>query len=540
MARHRARHLRTPRSLLALALAPLAIAVGSLAAVNWPSRDAAQPPPSPPCSNTLRVVTAASFAPVLATLSPELERAEDCVRLDVSVADGRTAATRVGELGAHVWIPDDTSWAGTAGALALAPDEARAVIATSPIYLVTDPETANRVTDAGGSWLGLAGLAASGDVKLVLRDPAGSGDGMLAAGALGEAVWIDAGMDASARALAAALPNTRTASGVALPNAPGEVGLVPEYALPPALAARESPLVSLALTDHTALLRYTWLPTADAAADPVVAGAMTRTLEFLLGPQGADHLEAAGLRADGGEPPSTATNAGLPDVTAAALEVLGPHHVEHVFATWYVADRRCDLLVVIDVSGSMARPAGTGGRPVIDLVREGTDQLGRLLPDDSQLSVWEFGSQLQPPSDHRVLLPRGPLTPEHRQALTRVTGAMTAKRTGTGLYDTLLAAYQAARDGFRPGVPNHVLLFTDGRNQDDPGSITAEGLGQALISASDPARPVQLTVVTFGPEPQTDLLRSILKPVGGYVDPLTTADEIDAVFIHVAAGGLHS
>src|SRR5215207_4729933 len=150
MARQRARPFRTPRFLVVLALTPVAIAAGYIAAVNWSSGNAAQPPPLRPCSNTLRVVTAASFAPVLAAISPELEQAAECVRLDVSVADGRAAATRVGELGAHVWIPDDTSWAGTAGTvstastLTLAPDEARKVVATSPIYLVTDPETANR------------------------------------------------------------------------------------------------------------------------------------------------------------------------------------------------------------------------------------------------------------------------------------------------------------------------------------------------------------------------------------------------------------
>jgi hypothetical protein len=266
---------------------------------------------------------------------------------------------------------------------------------------------------------------------------------------------------------------------------------------------------------------------------------MARTLEFLLGPQGADHLEAAGLRTAGGQPPSAATAAGLPDVTAAALEVLGPHHVEHVFATWYLADRRCDLLVVIDVSGSMAAPAAGSGRPLIDLVREGTNRLGELLPDDSQLAVWEFGSQLDPPRDHRVLLPRAPLTAEHRQALAGVTAAMAAQQTGTGLYDTLLAAYLAGRESYRPGVPNHVLLFTDGRNEDDPGSLTAEGLTEALTAANDPARPVQLTVVTFGAEPQADLLTAVLKPAAAYVDPISTADDVSAVFIHVAAGGLH-
>jgi uncharacterized protein with von Willebrand factor type A (vWA) domain len=231
--------------------------------------------------------------------------------------------------------------------------------------------------------------------------------------------------------------------------------------------------------------------------------------------------------------------AALPVASAAPFKVLGAHHVEHVFAALYPQDRRADMLVVIDVSGSMARPAPGANVPLIDLVVDGCNRLGQVLPDDARLSLWAFGSRLDPPRDYSVLLPPAPLTNEHRGALTQVTQNLKAKQTGTGLYDTLLAAFLAARDGHRPGVASHVLLFTDGRNEFDPGSITAEQLSAKLEAAKDKDRPVQLTVVTYGPEPEANVLSEALKPVDGYVDPLTTADELRAVFIHVAAGGLH-
>jgi hypothetical protein len=305
--------------------------------------------------------------------------------------------------------------------------------------------------------------------------------------------------------------------------------------------------VALAPTDHTAQLRYTWLPTAGATGDPAIAAALYRAQEVFRGPEAAAAFAAAGLRGPAptaevlAAPAPTVTPgpSALPAVTAPAFEELAPHHVEHVFATWYPEDRRSDVLLVIDVSGSMGEPAAGTGRPLIDVVRDGCDQLAALLPNDSQVGVWEFGSALEPPLDHRVLLARGMLDPAHRQALATVTAGLAARRTGTGLYDTMLAAYTAARDGYRPGVPNHVLLFTDGRNGDDPGSLTAEQLTAGLLAARDPARPVQFTVVTFGPDPETDVLGAALEPVEGYVDPLTGADEVRAVFIHVAAGGLH-
>jgi hypothetical protein len=85
-----------------------------------------------------------------------------------------------------------------------------------------------------------------------------------------------------------------------------------------------------------------------------------------------------------------------------------------------------------------------------------------------------------------------------------------------------------------------VVIFTDGSNEDDPGSISAEQLAAGLAEAQDPQRPVYLTLITFGPEPEVEVLESAVEPVEGSVDPLTTADEVRSVFIHVAAGGVHN
>jgi hypothetical protein len=507
-----------------------------------------QPATPTPCTSTLHVVTASSFAPVLTEIAAALESAENCVHVEVDVAEGRAAARRVVELAADVWIPDDAAWAGVADPGTFAEPSAGGsgtVVAASPIYIVSDEATAGRLEQAGGGWRGLADLV-TGDpgVRLVVRDPAGSGDGLVAVGAVGEAVWLDDGMDASAEALATALPATRTVPDHAIPGEDGEVGLVAEYALIP-LLADDSDVASrrvrkstvLAATDYTALMRYTWLPTAQAIADPAVRQPMERLLSALTGPEVDDALAAAGLRRpDITVPPGVS---GLPGVEAPAFDVLGRHQVDHVFATWYAADRRADLLLVVDVSGSMAEPAEGSTRALIGLVRDGMLTLAKLLPDDSELSVWAFGSLLDPPRDYQVLLPRAPLDAGQRQRLGDAAAALTARDTGTGLYDTILAAYVAAREGYRDGVANQVVVFTDGHNQDDPGSISAEQLSEQLIAAADPQRPVQLTVITFGSKPEAQVLEGALEPVEGYVDPLTRADEVRAVFIHVAAGGVH-
>ena len=552
MPRHRAPKRLSFSVIAALLLGMVAAsaAVAALALTGNGGDDSTGPSADEsPCAQTLDVVSASSFEPVLTALAGPLESGEDCVHIEVTVADGRAAAAQVAEVGADVWIPDDTAWVGGAESIALAEQSAGGsgtVVATSPIYMVTDDSTAEQVEQAGGGWRALADLVTSDSgVRMVVREPGSSGDGLVAVGAVAEAVWLADGMDASAEALMTALPSTRTVPSHAIPEENGEVGLVAEYALIPLLAdgggtaaatVRDSTL--LAGSDYSVLLRYTWLPTAEAVEDPALAEPLERVLSALTGEESNDALAEASLRRPDGGPPPEASDR-LPEASAAPFDVLGAHNADHVFAAWYAEDRRSDMLVVIDVSGSMSTPAPGSEAPLLDIVGEGTRELAGLLPDESEFALWEFGSLLDPPRDYRTLVARGPLDAAQRQRLDSALNVLAVSDTGTGLYDSTLAAYLTARDGHREGTPNHVVVFTDGRNEDDPGSISADQLAAELVAAQDPERPVELTIITFGPETETAVLESVLEPVEGSVDPLTTADEVRSVFIHLAAGGVH-
>jgi hypothetical protein len=531
----------------------VAIAVVSTAARTLPivlgqSGSGADGPAVTPCSTreVLRVTTASSFAPVLGALAPRLARGPDCVELDITRLDGRAAAQSVARLRTDVWIPDDAAWTAYAppGALAAAGRAgAGTVVATSPIYMVTDHATAARVKSGGGSWVALSQLAESDSgVRLAVRDPAGSGDGLIGAGALGDAVWLRSGMDASSMAMVATMPHTRTVAGpgTALPTAPGEVGVVPEYALLPALGSTARDLDILAGTDRTAWLRYAWLPSAAAAGDPARRAVLDRVRLALTGEAATEGLAAAGLRKPAAGPPPGAAPGRLPSLTAAAFEVMQPHHADHIMATWYPGERRANLLLVIDVSGSMGKPAPGSRTPLITLVRQGVQSVGTLLPDSSRLGLWAFGSLLDPPRDYVELLPADTLGADHRRRLDTAIGRLRAQDTGTGLYDTMLAAYRAAQAAYRPGMPNQVLVFTDGHNEDDPGGMTGAELADALRAAADPKRPVELAVVAFGERPEVATLKRVIEPVNGYLSEVASADQVSGAFVHVAVGGLRT
>jgi Ca-activated chloride channel homolog len=497
------------------------------------------------CDREVRVVTASSFAPVLTGLQRELAQGDECVRLVLVRADGRSAAAAVAQDSGDVWIPDDVSWEHLAPPDELAPDKshgAGTVLATSPIFMVTDKGTAGRIGQAGGSWLGLADLLDKDSAaRLVVRDPAASGDGMVGAGSVAEAVWIRRGMDASALTLDKIVAKAqKTAADAALPTAAGDVGVVPEYALLPALARQQPAPAVLTGSDYTAELRFGWFPTARAVADPARAAALDRLLAVLTGPRAAAALDAANLRLPGSPTPPTAGRQRVPEITAPPQQVLGGHHVDHVFASWFRDDRRVNVTMVMDISWSMSSRAPGSGSTLIRLVREGSQTVGDMLPDRSRLGLWTFGSQINGQLDYRTVLPTAPLTSEHRRLLASAVGDLKAEHTGTGLFDTTLAAYKAAQGAYTPGMSNQVMVFTDGINEDDPGSISLDGLSRQLQKAQDPRRPVQLSVVLFGNHPEAERLSRALEPVHAYVEQLQTAEQVEAMFIHLASGGLHS
>jgi von Willebrand factor type A domain/Bacterial extracellular solute-binding protein len=544
----RARHAKRshgPRLVFGIGALVVAMALGIV--VAWGVTGGNSSDEESDCTS-LRVVTTASYEPALDAVADDLVSGEDCVELDVTVADGRSAEPVVDEEQAHVWITDDASWleryeaaeAEEYGADSEEADLSYQLLATSPVLFASSPAMASRIQRAGGGWTGLATLV-DGDrpVSVVTRDPASTGDGLVALGGLGDAVWDSEGMDASALLLDEAYREHRTESDLAASAlAADEVALMPEYLL---AGERSGGLTVVAPVDRTVLMRYSWYDTEVDAEDPAIRTARSRLLAALTTGPSADAARAAAhLRDVRGEPPAmlstddTWVGGQLPTVNP----VLDAHKVEHVFSTWYAADRKADLLVVVDVSGSMATPAPGSGRPLIDLVRQNVKHLAAELPSDARLGVWGFGSQLDGARDYIVVDPFRPLTSDHRRSLARDVERLEAQDTGTGLYDTVYDAYRSALSEARPNVRFQVMVFTDGLNQDDALGTSASGLRAALAEVADPEAPVGLTVVQVGAHSSTRLERA-LRPIDGEVVTIDSAHDVVASFIHLAAGGLH-
>jgi hypothetical protein len=482
------------------------------------------------CPHELTVVSAGSFVPILSGIAARLGAGRDCVAVHVQTADGQGAAAAVASSGADVWIPDDVSWPNLPNPAKLAAPKtfhAGTVLATSPFYFVTQHGAPPLPAK---SWLGLIrALAQPGSPwHLALRDPAATGDGMVAAGALTDVeIGADGVLVAALNLLRAEQTGTLTATG--FPNGPNQVAVVPEYTL--LRTARASDYTVVAPTDGTAVLNFTWLPSAAAVSDPNKGEALDRLYQALTSGRAADDLAASGLRGPAWftAPP----DAHLPAASRTAIAAVSEHVMYHVLATWHPDLRRSNMLIVLDVSGSMARPGPGTTTPKIALVRQGIDQVARLLPDSAQLGLWQFGSQLAPPNDWQSLVPPAPLEGDQRAAVAAAAAHLRARHTGTGLYDTILGAYRYQQAHFQADMPNEVVVFTDGINQDDPGTISLDQL-HAGLAGTDPHKRVQVSIFGIGSALPTDALTQALTPVG----ELATAEQVIGGFVHAVSGAL--
>jgi Ca-activated chloride channel homolog len=159
------------------------------------------------------------------------------------------------------------------------------------------------------------------------------------------------------------------------------------------------------------------------------------------------------------------------------------------------------MLAVIDVSGSMNEQVEGGGTR-IELTREAALGALGLFPASSSIGLWAFSVDLDPPDDHVELVTLGPLNenvgPRSRQEALVAAAQTLPDRVGggTGLYDTVLAAFRTVRSAYDPARINSVVVLTDGVDRDDPDSIGLDTLLTTLRTEFDPARPV--SVITIG------------------------------------------
>lgn len=565
MGRHSsaARAKQPSRSLiLALAAALTAVVLVVTGALLWTGGHldglfaaAAEPGCTDP--DELVVVADTSVAPALAEIAESFDAdGERCVRTEVRAQDAAdtAAVAAVGGLEADVWVPDSSVWldrlAATAASLGQpAPElERRASIASSPVvFALTAGEADDVVGDEPLSWARVL----TGTVPTILPDPEASAASLAGLLALrGHASAEDPRQFAAAMIeLGKSIPASTAAAYGTLTSAPAPSIAITSEAQVAAYNLDEpsDPLAAAYPADGTVALDYPFLvvprgadaseaasgeASADPAAQPARAGLTRSELvdRFEAAVRGAGHVfRTAGFRApDGG---GELAIAGVASTVAPAAAVLdGPAQLE-ILRTWGVLTLRSRMLAVIDVSGSMEEPAGNGLRR-IDVFQQAAIGAMSKFSGEVELGVWAFSTARNGAQDWEELAPIGPLADAaHTASIHGIIGSLPSRLGGaTGLYDTTLAAVQRVREAYDPDKVNSVLLITDGKNEDADG-ISLDQLLAELGASADPAQPVPVIMIGFGPDPDLAAMQRIAAATGGAAYSASKPEDLGLVLV---------
>ncbi|WP_396452603.1 substrate-binding and VWA domain-containing protein [Actinomadura sp.] len=492
----------------------------------------------PAAAPVVDVAAAPEITEAVSAVAAAFNRETRCMRVAVrSAGPAGVTALLAGQIppGAGVrkpdlWIPDASLW------LRMLDDPpAASSLARSPLVAALPRAQAGRVNESWEDILNSAvpGSADSRTFDLKIADPSRTGAGMTSllivhgrnrrmSAFAAFARDVRQGIAQDARAEFAAFTD-RTSRRV-------PILLTSEQAVWAHNRAKPSdPAEAVYPRDGTLFLDYPVMPVNDTP--PV------RRFEQALRTDEARRVfQTHGFRdPDGDPPPSFADADGVDAWLPPELPVPEPREVRQVAQAWARLALGSRMLSLIDVSGSMARPVPGTKLTRLQAIAQASQQGLALQPDDTELGQWIFSTEMAGDRDWRVTVPMGTLgsrigsTTRRQRILSTLTSLRPKPDGDTALYDTLLAAVRYMRRTYKPEMVNTVLVFTDGRNE-DPDGPTLQTTLTALRKDRDPARPVQIIVIGFGPDVDTTELRKIANATGGSVYTAHAPQDILRIF----------
>lgn len=447
---------------------------------------------------------------------------QDPVLTVAAIADGSAPA---------LWIPDSSEWLDKVSASGQEIRRISNSVASTPVVTVSAPGS-----EAPTAWTDVLGAPA-----LHIGDPltsAVSSAPIVAAFAEaqsrgGDLTSISAALVPVAQAQYGNLKETGSTGRIQTVDASGGTAVTTEQTFEAYLAAHaDSRLTASVPSSGSVFMDY---PMASVGADSSAADDAGKLLAAALtSDTGRSVLAGLGFRGADQAPPVAG---GVGKV--GSLVPSDPTVVTKALARYEILSRPSRALAVVDVSGSM------------DYMQDGvtrmaaTAQAGdiaiRMFPANAQLGLWAFSVDLGEGTDYRELEPVARMdategdTDHRSKLLSRIDSLSSIVGGGTGLYDSVLAAYRSMQQTYDPASINSVILLTDGAN-DDPSSISLQELLDTLTREQDPTRPVPIITIGVTDDADTDVLEQISALTGGNSHFAPTPADIPKVFVGAISG----
>lgn len=217
---------------------------------------------------------------------------------------------------------------------------------------------------------------------------------------------------------------------------------------------------------------------------------------------------------------------------------LGQSDLELGLRAWNRLDLNSRMLVLADRSRAIGQVIPGTGKTRLQVTAEAArDGLG-LFPDDTDIGLWSFATHLDGDKPYREEVSLGPLTEmiggkTRRQRLYDYDSSVTPVASGgTGLYDSILAAYREVKRTYRDDRVQSVLILADSRNTT---GMSLDDLLSALNSERDPARPIEIIAIGFGDAVDADALKQITDPTGGATYTTNDPRKIGEIFLQAVS-----
>jgi len=512
--------------IIVLALA-LAAVVGIVLARGSGDGGRGGPPAAGACLPApLRVTADPAVAAAVESVVADLAAGrDDCPEVTVQAEESAATVAALAESAApafDVWVPESSMWPARAQRQAevTGANTAELVVhdpvATTPVVFAATESTAEALEGAGFASL------AGGAVAAALPDPVAVGSSAAALLALQTALGGDArtftgvvlGLDTGV------VPTAADALDAAAAASEPTIAVTTEQAVELFNDGARERLVALHPADVQPVVSIPLVTLADADEETLAAA---EKLSTALAGDG-DALAAHGLRDAAGH------GAASGDADTAAEPTDGVNQAE-ALRTWEVLTAPSRMLSLNDVSGSMLQPA-TAEMRRIDLFEQAAVGAINAMSDESSLATWVFSSRRIGAQDWQEIVPFGRLgDPVHKQRMIETALSLDSLvGGGTGLYDSVLAAVQYMRETYVPGEVNLVLLNTDGFNEDDEG-LDLETLLVELEKLRDPANPVAVIAIGYGPDTDQAALERIAAATDGAAYQALRPTDIGTVLI---------
>ncbi len=486
-------------------------------------------------SEKVTLTTAPALEAVVKKAVASIEKSEPCTDVKLTVGTVKDVVSTLGDPDAKVpeiWIPDSPTWKGQLAAAGWTGTEVADVVAQTPVGLVGGPTsqappTWSAVLDGGR--LSMADPSADGASALTLLAP------------FAEAKQTGQTVEEVGQKIVpvAQTYGERAVAGDVLTSDLTTISATTTQLVPATeqsyLAARRTndQIVFVAPKSGVPMLKFPIISVKRGGLDVLASqrdpsGRFGRSLSrWFSSAEGRDAVAQAELRGADGEPLTGGIGLG----SAKTLPLPDQKTTDEALRQWRVLSVPSSLLAVMDLSGSMKEMIGDTTR--IQLAANAALVALDVLPDHARVGSWGFsknrGGEGQSWQEYVPLMRLDAEAGDGltgREFLKKDTAELPGRvRGGTGIIDTVLAAYKEAQNKWDPAYFNSVVFFTDGA-ADDTSSLKLPQLIEKLKQLNDPARPVKVIILGISQDADSPELAQIAAATGGQNYLVLNPDDI--------------